>query len=158
MVPNWRSGRVFRQSGFDQVNFGILKLGGNIMPFATVEDKRRYQVKWKSDRRRAWFKDQVCTKCGATQNLELHHRDRATKITSDVWSWALERRDSEIAKCDVLCKVCHREITSEQNKADFSTPLLEKKHGTDNTYNRHHCRCEVCREWKRQSRTIYPNG
>ena len=36
MVPNGRSGRVFRQIGFDQVNFGILKLGGNIMPFATV--------------------------------------------------------------------------------------------------------------------------
>jgi hypothetical protein len=128
------------------------------MPFATREAQLAYQRQWKAARRAAWFKDKECLRCGTKDTLENHHRDRTTKTASDVWSWSIERRDIELAKCDVLCKVCHREITSEQNKQDFSTPLQNKKHGTDNTYNRHHCRCELCREWKRKSRTIYPNG
>jgi hypothetical protein len=132
--------------------YGILNLGGGQMPFATIQIKREYQRQWKMARRVAWFKDKVCTKCGATESLELHHRDPKTKVTSNVWSWAKVRRDAELAKCDVLCWTCHRDITSEQNIVWFSTPLSEKKHGTDNTYNRHHCRCEVCREWKRSSR------
>ena len=122
------------------------------MPFATREAQRAYQNKWKAARRTAWFKDKACIKCGSTEKLENHHRDRTTKIASDVWNWSQERRDAELSKCDVLCKGCHREITSEQNKQDFSTPLAEKKHGTDNTYNRHRCRCELCRAWKRSSR------
>ena len=135
----------------------ILKVGGH-MPFATRELQNEYNRKWLAARRAAWFKDKACIKCGSKESLENHHRDRATKVASAVWSWSQARRNAELEKCDVMCKRCHREITSEQNIQDFSTPLIEKKHGTDNTYNRHHCRCELCKEWKRMSRTIYPNG
>lgn len=128
------------------------------MPFATRELRNEYERKRIAARRAAYFQDKECLKCGSKEKLENHHRDRSTKVASCVWSWSAERQTIELAKCDVLCKVCHRKITSEQNKQDFSTPLLEKKHGTDNTYNTHHCRCELCRDWKRRSRTIYPHG
>ena len=63
----------------------------------------------------AWKNQQVCSKCGQVhtkQNpLDLHHLNPATKLfkvsrglhrVSAVRLWA------EIAKCEVLCRTCHK--------------------------------------------------
>jgi hypothetical protein len=97
---------------------------------------REYSRTWVAARRAAWFKDKVCIKCGATEFLELHHLDPSTKISSSIWSWASERRDTEIAKCEVLCYDCHIKETIFQ--------FIKLEHGTRTMYKNHDCRCKEC--------------
>lgn len=81
----------------------------------TGEQKRRYQREWMATRRAAWFKAHgPCVDCGSWDQLELDHIDPALKVTHLVWSWTLERREEELAKCVARCKQCHRERTNQQ--------------------------------------------
>lgn len=52
-----------------------------------------------------------CKDCGATQELDFHHRDPLTKVEKVSrlvcrygWAKVLE----EVGKCDVLCRRCHQ--------------------------------------------------
>jgi hypothetical protein len=112
------------------------------------EAKREYQRVWIAARRAAWFADKRCVVCGTTENLELHHIDPETKVANSVWSWTQERRDAELAKCEVRCESCHKPETIAYLKEIKITPLSEKKHGTYNTYGRFGCRCEPCKAWR----------
>ena len=112
------------------------------------EAKREYNRVWMAARRAYWFADKFCVKCGSKEKLENHHIDPSTKVSHCVWSWSQQRRDAELAKCEVLCEGCHQNKTNIQLKEQFSTPLSEKKHGTNNTYNRHKCRCDLCKGWR----------
>jgi 5-methylcytosine-specific restriction endonuclease McrA len=49
-----------------------------------------------------------CVKCGTTEKLEIDHIDPATKVASEIWSWSLERRLAELAKCQLLCNDHHK--------------------------------------------------
>lgn len=118
------------------------------MPLATRELQNEYQRKRLAKRRAEWFEGKICTNCGSEENLELHHLDPETKISHNVWSWSQKRRDEELLKCVVLCEICHNKISSEQFKEWYSTPLENKKHGTSNTYNKHGCRCDLCKEYR----------
>lgn len=72
------------------------------------EYMRKYQRRWLSARRQAWFRAHgPCVRCGSWDDLEIDHIDPKTKITSVVWSWAEKRRDRELLKCQVLCHRCH---------------------------------------------------
>lgn len=77
--------------------------------------------------------------CGSIENLEVDHIDSSTKVGHNVWSWKQERRDEELAKCQVLCKDCHHNIKHEQPRGE---------HGTPAWYNRRKCRCDLCRRWQ----------
>ena len=50
-----------------------------------------------------------CVKCGCwdLDQLEVDHIDPNTKVSHRVWSWSKERRENELAKCQVLCRACH---------------------------------------------------
>lgn len=98
------------------------------MPFKDPEARREYQRRWRQERHDAWFADKVCANCGATENLELHHLDKETKVDHRIWSWAEDRRLEEIAKCIVLCDPCHN---------------ATHRHGTPEMYATG-CRCESC--------------
>lgn len=102
------------------------------MPFASREQKRAYQREWMRRRRVAFFADKSCLHCGATEDLEIHHRDPAEKVAHAIWSWSEERRTAELAKCDVLCAPCH----------DVHHGMREC--GTRAAYERG-CRCADCR-------------
>lgn len=57
-----------------------------------------------------------CVQCGECdpQKLQLDHIDmngKATEHDHKIWSWSKERREAEIAKCQVLCKDCHAKKT-----------------------------------------------
>ena len=57
-------------------------------------------------------KGEGCRDCGATEGLEFHHRDPATKLF-DVANWmkvgkGFDALVAEIEKCDALCGPCHR--------------------------------------------------
>ncbi len=109
------------------------------MPYKDLNRQREFQRVWIKRRREEWFAEHgPCEKCGSWENLEIHHRDPEKKVTHNVWSWTPERRDAELAKCQVLCKSCHVEATNEQRRPHFH-------HGTLSTYNYYHCRCPECR-------------
>lgn len=73
------------------------------------EEKRDYQRRWLKRRRQEFIKSQggICRACGRTDRLEIDHIDPATKLSHRVFSWATDRREAELAKCQVLCKRCH---------------------------------------------------
>ena len=103
------------------------------------EKYRRYCIDRYRSRRAAFFKDKACLHCRTTENLCLHHRDPATKITShNLWFWSKERALTETAKCDVLCRSCHQRMHMIQRGRD--NPLI---HGTRRYYDKG-CRCTPC--------------
>jgi hypothetical protein len=101
---------------------------------------RDYQLRWVKARRDAWFEEHgPCIKCGSWKDLELDHKDRTTKVDHKVWSWSQQRRDEELAKCQVLCKSCH--IT--KTISELQRPI---RHGSVRAYTNKKCRCIICVE------------
>ena len=52
-----------------------------------------------------------CRRCGSRANLEFHHRDPTTKlfpVSRALGLGGLQKARDEIAKCDCICKTCHR--------------------------------------------------
>ena len=118
------------------------------MPYRDRARQSQYQNERMQALRRAWLAQHgPCVRCGRAEELEVHHRDRTTKVTHRVWSWSRVRREAELAKCEVLCRQCHREETT----AQLAKPIV---HGTDDGYKNHGCRCAACRAahtmWKRE--------
>jgi len=81
-----------------------------------------------------------CYKCGATENLEIHHVFPERKSfdptrCSRAWDAILD----ELTKCELRCEPCHRQ----EHYA---------KHGTLARYTNHGCRCAACtgvyKPWK----------
>lgn len=101
---------------------------------ATREEQREYQRNWVARRRRAYLAGKVCARCGATDDLHVHHRDPKQKVHHAIWSWREERRLDELAKCEVLCRPCHQAHHA----------LIREQHGTTSRY-KHGCRCDLCR-------------
>lgn len=109
------------------------------MPFKDIDDKRRYQREWMAKRRQDWIDEHgPCVKCGSDVDMEVDHIDPDLKLSHKVWSWSKERREAELAKCQVLCGNHHKEKTS-QYRARVLT------HGHVSMYRRG-CRCAACKE------------
>lgn len=77
-------------------------------------DLRRREVKY----RLVQLAGGRCVRCGygkCIEALEFHHRDPSTKRfafgSGDTPSWHI--LVEEVAKCDLLCSNCHREVESE---------------------------------------------
>lgn len=102
-----------------------------------VEKRREYHRNWLRLRRKSFFDGKFCVNCNSTENLELDHIDPNTKVSHNIWSWSKERREEEIAKCQVLCKTCHLNKTIEQS---LRKPITHGNSGYDRM-----CRCEVCK-------------
>ena len=79
------------------------------------EKHKIYRRLWMRRRRASFFSGKVCVRCGASDDLELDHIDRNTKVHHCIWSWSRRRRDEELAKCQVLCYECHLAKTSLEN-------------------------------------------
>lgn len=75
-----------------------------------------------------------CTKCGATEDLEIDHIDPASKDkpVSRAWQWNDEAVLAELEKCQLLCEICH--------VAKHASP-----HGSIRRYKNHGCRCQHCK-------------
>jgi hypothetical protein len=116
--------------------------GRGSMPYADPETQRAYQREWWRRRREKWLADKCCVNCGTTEGLQVDHIDPSTKLSHKVWSWSLERREAELAKCQVLCSFCHKAKTA----AERWRPI---PHGTHSGYAHHGCRCSACRAGQR---------
>lgn len=67
-----------------------------------------------------------CVRCGATSDLQMDHIDRSTKSfeISKLWSVSKARYDAEVAKCQLLCRPCHRKKSLEAGVVMFHRQLL----------------------------------
>jgi hypothetical protein len=110
------------------------------MPYANLARQREYQQAWMRKRRSDWLEENgPCRQCGSSVDLEVDHVDRRTKVSHRIWSWSAARRAEELAKCQVLCSVCHLAKTTQENSA-------EVVHGTNSGYVRYRCRCRECKD------------
>lgn len=97
----------------------------------------------------------VCTKCGATENLEFDHinpEDVSFRIGARFnKSWASIKK--ELDKCQLLCNSCHWEKTRKERG------LNQPAHGTTSYYQNYGCRCIECKaswaEYKRRYNSGY---
>ena len=83
------------------------------------EYMRAYQREWIKKRRNAWISENgPCAKCGSIEQLEVDHIDYSQKKLHprELWTRQTQIRTAELAKCQVLCRKCHRQKT----KADLS--------------------------------------
>ena len=93
-------------------------------------------------RRIDWMKEHgPCCKCGSWDHLELDHvistgMSEKARASQRLWNWSEPHRQAELAKCQVLCRSCHRKKTGLE--------LRKYEHGL-NFYQRHGCRCLICR-------------
>lgn len=110
------------------------------MPYNDPERQKQYQRQWIARRRAVWFADKVCAGCGSTSSLELHHLDPSTKVTHRIWSWAKERREAELAKCQVLCFDCHLQKSV--------AAMVTHQHGTWAMVGNHKCKCAECLDFQ----------
>ena len=108
------------------------------------DQKRAYQRKWMADKRAAYMADMggACVKCGSTEKLEVDHIERSTKKVNPthLWSRRHEIIMEELAKCQLLCEVCHQQKTSAERIAQRNL-----QHGEYGMYKLYKCRCEPCR-------------
>lgn len=100
----------------------------------------------------------ACIKCGAIEDLEIDHIDRTTKsfdpLSKICLSW--EKLEVELGKCQLLCKVHHKEKSVQELSVEHGGGLTGKKN----------CRCDLCRplknaylrEWKRNRRAVQHNA
>ena len=122
---------------------------GVTMPYKDKEKKREYQRNWAAARRKKYLEGKFCAVCESTEELEVDHIDRSTKIDHRIWSWSEDRIVEELSKCQILCKTHHLEKTVEESLTTHGRSWY--KNGT--------CRCEICkaanaeymREWRRNA-------
>lgn len=115
-----------------------------LMGYTDEEKKREYQRNWIANRKSDYLKDKFCVECESKNNLEIDHIDPEQKVSHRIWSWTEARRLAELAKCQILCKTCHNDKTQKYREENM-------KHGIS-MYRSKKCRCEICREAKRQEK------
>lgn len=99
-------------------------------------EKRIAPGERRRERRAAYLADKCCNYCLSTENLEIDHIDPSTKVASEVWTWSEERRNAELAKCQVLCERCHMVKTK-----------IDMQYAMKHDYSGYHrgCRCNACK-------------
>ncbi len=114
--------------------------------------RRRY------DERREWVIERlggICAKCGGADDLEIDHVDRLGKLF-EVSRMAYKRRLDdeellvEIAKCQLLCRVCYKEKSDSETSVGHGGGLSGKRN----------CKCDPCKAKKSEymsSRTYNQN-
>ena len=93
-----------------------------------------------------------CVVCGSTKDLQLDHinRDEKSFPIGQMWSVSKERYEAELAKCQLLCWVCHKAKT----QWEVGRKAAKDTHGTLAAYR--YCKCDLCRKaysdyWKKYS-------
>lgn len=97
-----------------------------------INEKKLFYIK--RNREEYLKKNGPCAMCGSWERLELDHIDPSTKIDNVYWHWNKEKRETEAAKCQVLCHLCHRLKTHAERGWTMHGAILYRKG----------CRCDVC--------------
>jgi hypothetical protein len=93
--------------------------------YARNKETAKVSVHERRELMRAWYRSKKdvlsCVKCGEDHNatLEFHHTDPSEKEISVADAinrgWSIERIETEMAKCVVLCANCHRKEHSKHS-------------------------------------------
>lgn len=129
-----------RRSGFDSRTLPVA--------YKNPDEQRDYQRKWIAARRAEYFDGKFCVQCGSAKDLELDHVDPNLKLDHKIWSWTEERRNREIAKCQVLCAECHLARSNDQR-------VVTVHDGKTLVFYRRGCRCDNCRLAKAVEKSRY---
>lgn len=121
------------------------------MPYKDIEKQKQFQRTWVATRKYEFYKDKFCSWCGDNDYLELHHTDPSQKESHNIWSWGEEKRNAEIAKCEILCESCHDDYHREIDTINGNACV----HGTKSMYRNQGCRCEECKKWNRDRSRRY---
>ena len=98
-----------------------------------------------------------CVICGTTQNLQFDHINPAEKEfdVGQLLNYAQIKILEELKKCQLLCDTHHTqkskangEYRGGHNKID----IKNASHGTSIMYHKFKCKCEECKQYKRNSR------
>lgn len=89
---------------------------------------RVYQLKWIHARRLEWLNEHgPCQVCGSWDELEVDHRDAATKKYNVASLWSLApnnpKRIAELAKCWVLCHDCHVRKKNQNKDKEYASQV-----------------------------------
>lgn len=101
------------------------------MCFRDPERKREYEKSYQKQRyhrRRQYMIDRLggeCKSCGGNSDLEIDHVDPATKSFDTTKIVSDERMESELDKCQLLCRTCH--LKKSQSEGSFRKKLDETK-------------------------------
>jgi hypothetical protein len=135
------------------------------------EYNRKYLNDRYADQKRTMFEylGGECVVCGTTDDLEMDHRDWATK-TRDVgrlWPWKrYDEMFAELDQCQLLCGDHHLQ----KSKADWmeQNALKDFTHGTMYGWMKRKCECAPCygakrlyhaiRNAKRRAETVARGG
>lgn len=91
-----------------------------------------------------------CVHCGSIENLEIDHIEPKLKLYEAHYFHSISAKKLiiELAKCQILCKICHLKKTVSE-KPPFT-------HGTVYSAMKMKCKCKTCRDfyrgWKQQIR------
>lgn len=105
------------------------------MGYKDPAKQREFQRLWTKARRIRFTAGVRCVRCGSGESIHWHHRDPATKLAHQIWSWTIPRIEAELRKCEPLCRSCHEE---------HHAALLRSPCGTEGAYGRG-CRCAPCK-------------
>lgn len=83
-----------------------------------------------------------CQNCGSSVALEVDHIDPSQKLSHRIWAWSDERREAELAKCQVLCRRCHKDKTKRNQGAGEYAPHGPSRYQWG-------CRCAICQQGNR---------
>lgn len=159
----WNGGRVWfiaavpktvvlRHRGFKSFPFLWVRSIVFLMGYAK-EKQREYQRLWLARRRKKWLDENgPCARCGSSKDLNIDHKvpgSREGGTGNAIFSRKESVRRKELAKCQVLCRPCHVIKSMECGERHVTT------HGRANMYIKHKCRCDLCKEYKRQSNKKY---
>lgn len=113
----------------------------------TREEYNAYMAKYNNDRYHRRRREVVvllggtCRSCGTTNDLEIDHIDRKTKRhnISKLINGNWEKLLAELEHCQLLCVVCHKEKSDQEQSLNHGQGVTGKKN----------CRCELCGPLKR---------
>ena len=65
-----------------------------------------------------------CVQCGSVDDLQIDHKDPATKEfpVSKFWSLSRQKLQKELNKCQLLCEKCHAEKTRKDGSSFKNQP------------------------------------
>lgn len=94
--------------------------------------------------------------CGSTDRLEIDHKDwsqKAFTLSGKDLDQAWNKIVVEVEKCQLLCHEHHRAKTIAEGRTGGGHNRIEDpKHGTWVMYTREKCKCEICKQWRRDYR------
>ena len=93
-----------------------------------------------------------CNNCGITNTkFDFDHLNPETKffeLSLHFWDYSWKRIEAELAKCQLLCRHCHIDKTTEEQSVEHGGGASGRKN----------CKCRLCKDKKNEYMRNYRAG